>query len=184
MAKRSGKSTNTNVTIRGSTNVRVSVGGAKEEPELIFPHRLVIGDWSNDGHGAKEFVDFLCTHSEKAIKKAYFAAIKKGGVSLHDDHKGTVKHVVCCDCDDSTLTKEARDALIALGIDMSKIGHDQDDGGGGFYLSYDDIAVLFMEMVKTQIADFDYQQTKTKALNGYWSEDFNIGFGYGTLGQG
>lgn len=34
----------------------------------MFEHRIVIGDWSDDGHGKTEYFTFKCSHDEEAIK--------------------------------------------------------------------------------------------------------------------
>lgn len=158
-----------------------------KKAELPFLHWLVIGDWSNDGHGDKEFISFRCTHDDAAVKKAYLAACKKGKVALHDDHKGSIDHVICCDYEDRKMRESAKEALIALGVDLSKLvdaEEDEDDGSIG--LNAESIVVIFAEMVKTQIEGFAYElpeNTRLPTLNGYWSKDFNLQFGYGVTGR-
>jgi len=66
----------------------------------MFQHRLVIGDWSNDGHGKSKYFTFECSHDENAVKKAYKAAVKKSKVSLHNE-KGADS--ICCDYEDSKI---------------------------------------------------------------------------------
>lgn len=161
----------------------------KTEKELPFLHWLVVGDWSSDGHGDKEFISFRCTHDEKAVQKAYLAACKKGNVALH---KSGAEHVIACDYEDNKLRPDARKALKKLGVDLSLLDDnsdeddDEDADDAGTYLGPQDIVVLFAEMVKTQIDGFNYvipENTRLPTLNGYWKKDFNFQFGYGVTGH-
>jgi hypothetical protein len=144
--------------------------------------RIVIGDWSKDGHNKMEFFTFQCSHEEKDIKKAYKAAIKKCKVSLHDDG-GRLRNAVCCNYEDSIIPADKLRSLKELGVNFdfreSKF-HKNDAGEDEMSCNPQDIANLFFAIVKTQIPGFEYKLVKEKnPINGFWSKDFNFSFGYG-----
>jgi len=143
--------------------------------KLAHEHRLVIGDWSDDGHNQKEYFTFKCTHDEKAVKKAYKDAVKKCKVSLHDDIRGAKP--VCCKYQESCIEAPEIKALEKLGVNFDFTSSEFDDT---LPCCPEDIACLFFEMVKTQIPDLEYKLVEEKkTLNGFWSSDFNFQFGYG-----
>lgn len=141
-------------------------------------HRIVIGDWSKDGHNQFDFFNFECSHGEDEIKKAYRAAVKKSKVSLHDEGMKNKAVAVCCDYQDGKICDEQINALKEIGVDFNCINGDYEDGG--LSCSPETIAKLFFEMAKTQIPGFTYKLVEEKRpINGFWSKDFNFGFGYG-----
>jgi len=154
---------------------------------MKYEHRIVIGDWSHDGHNQDAYFTFQCSHEEKEVKKAYLKAVKQCKVSLHEqDGKGkrlSGVTPVCCRYEDSTINAPALKALKELGVNLSfreSKFNQNDKGEDEMGCSPQDIAYLFFEMVKTQIPDFEYKLIKEKkTINGFWSSDFNINFGYG-----
>jgi hypothetical protein len=152
---------------------------------MSFQHRIVIGDWSHDGHNQEDYYTFECSHDEPEVKKAYWAAIKKCKVALHENNDKRLKGVksVCCKYEDRTIKAPELKALTDLGVSFDKMENlfEQDkDGNDELNCSSQDIAYLFFEMVKTQIPGFEYKYIKDKkTINGFWSEDFNLSFGYG-----
>lgn len=139
-------------------------------------HTIVIGDWSKDGHNQSDNFTFECNVEEADIKKAYLKAVKKSGISLHDAHgrANSKARAICCDYEDNKLDDKAVELLKAIGVDFSEVHLEEGTIGP------EDVARLFFGMVKSQISGFEYKLIKTpKPLNGFWSKDFNHGFGYG-----
>lgn len=139
-------------------------------------HTIVIGDWSCDGHNQSDKFTFECNAEEANIKKAYLQAVKKSGISLHNDHGKTKSkaRAICCDYEDSSLDEEAVEQLKGIGVDFAEV-HLEDGTIGP-----EDVARLFFDMVKTQIPGFEYKLIENpKTINGGWSKDFNHSFGYG-----
>jgi hypothetical protein len=158
---------------------------------MKYKHRIVIGDWSKDGHEQSEFFTFQCTHDQPEIKKAYLAACKKCKVSLHyQDHKhpSRMKGItpVCGRYEDSSIPAPQLQALKDLGVNLDfreTEFHQNNDGKDELCCSPQDIANLFFAMVKTQIPGLEYKMVEeNKPINGFWSEDFNFSFGYGCFG--
>lgn len=141
-----------------------------------YMHRIVIGDWSGDGHSQKEFFSFNTTHDAEAIKKAYVEAVQKSGVALEEDTGA--EDVILCDYEDNSIKEESLLKLKKLGVDLSFFGPRLVDGEIE-YCTPEETAILFFEMVKTQIPGFNFALIKESCLNGFWSKDFNHGFGYG-----
>lgn len=168
-----------------------------ENPTLPFTHVLAIGDWSCDGHGRSDMISFNCSHDESAVKTAYAKAVQQSGVSLHEHHRNSIKgdrfppkfipkwNNVCGDCDDAKISDKVKTALEEMGVDFKKVSPEEEPDEDGLMLYPESVAILFFEMVKTQITDFVYSKCdRNKTLNGYWSEDFNVNFGYGCYDTG
>jgi hypothetical protein len=151
------------------------------EPDNMYEHRIVIGDWSHDGHNQEEYFTFKCSHDEQEIKKAYKEAVKKCRVALHDDHgRGKGITPVCCNYEERTIREPEVERLKELGVNLD-FAKGMDDNGD-LSCGPEDIARIFFEMVKTQIEGFTYELIpEKKTINGFWSKDFNYGFGYGTF---
>lgn len=143
--------------------------------------KIVIGDWSHDGHNQSEFVYFDSSLSEAEVKEAYREAVAKCGVGLHGPGRGE-KHTAICDkYEQRTFSLELKEKMEAIGVDFTQVGGSEivegqwgDFGGKG-------IAKLFLQLVKAVRPGFQYDiiNDRVPCINGFWSKDFNIGFGYG-----
>jgi hypothetical protein len=143
--------------------------------------KLVVGDWSHDGHNQSEFVYFDCNLTEVELKAAYLEAVEKCGVGLHRPRKGEKHTAVCTEYEQRTIPLELKAKMEAVGVDFEKVGGSEiivgewgDFGGKG-------IAKLFLELVKAARPHFEYEiiNDRVPCVNGFWSKDFNISFGYG-----
>lgn len=154
---------------------------------MDYTTTLVIGDWSDDGHCMKDFVSFKVSHPEDEIKAAYWKAVEKSGVAVHSQGYGEIPYAeqhILCEYEDDMIPPDAREALAKIGVDFSagclKELVDYFGDGEAYQASSCHVPFIFMEMVKTQIPGFEYEEVeRVPTLNGYWSKDFNIGFGYG-----
>ena len=45
-------------------------------------YKIVVGDWSEDGHNQWQFFYFKCNATQEQIKKAYLDAVKASGLAL------------------------------------------------------------------------------------------------------
>ncbi len=141
---------------------------------MSFEHRIVIGDWSNDGHNRKEYFTFKCSHDEETIQKAYLQAVSKSKIALHDDRVAKEITAICCRYENNKINEEQIAALEKIGVDFSKITIED------MSIYAKGVAILFFEMVRTQIEGFTYELIpEKKPINGFWKEGFNYGFGYG-----
>lgn len=139
-------------------------------------YRIAIGDWSNDGHGQKDMYTVRTSHNMKDIVAAYRKSVKKSGVALDNNTKGA-KHRVCVEYEDSTVNAECVQLLTKLGVnwDFRDSLFSED---GSLSVTPEDVAHLFMEMVKTQIPEFAYEfAEEPPVINA--SDSFRDHIGYG-----
>jgi hypothetical protein len=143
-------------------------------------YKLMIGDWSKDGHEKCEDVIFETNKDAEEIRKAYLRAAKKIGVSLHDERNCTP---ICTEYEDSELSKEAQDKLIKAGITVFDLAgyKDKMPEEENFTIYPEDIAEIFFKMVITQMPDFEYKviSDNVESINGNWNKTLNESFGYG-----
>ncbi len=146
-----------------------------------YTYRIVIGDWSEDGHNRFEYFVFKCTHSEKEIKETYNKAVEKCGIALHrmyDENRRVTGISVCCDYENNTIPDYYAEKLKSLGINFNQFCYDENMES--YLMEPKDITILFLEMVKSQIEGFEWASgEEAPCINGFWSNDFNHSFGYG-----
>jgi hypothetical protein len=158
---------------------------------MKYTHRLVIGDWSDDGHSKKQFVRFEASHDRKQIVEAYKKAANKADVSVCSFQGGPID-VVCEDYEDSRIRAGAIEKLEAFGISKQDLldtqffeEEDPEDEPnelstwGGEGLSW-----LFLTMVSKVLPDFEFkllEDDKHDCINGFWQQDFNGSIGYGVF---
>ncbi len=142
----------------------------------MHTYRVVIGDWSTDGHGRSDDYLVKTSHKQAECQQAYRDAVKASGVAL--DHQSKAKIQLCCDFEDSYISAEAIQKLTELGVVWDFLESELNDDGG-VSVGPDEMARLFMEMIRTQIPDFQYRFVKEPpALNGWWG-NLNVSIGYG-----
>lgn len=149
-------------------------------------YKVVVGDWSSDGHGVSEFVYFNTNKDQADIKKAYNEAVKKCGLTLDNPHLAKKKYTeILNQYEDSKILPMHVKKLEEIGVTFEAVGCDGDDQDGEMTWCFghngDAICRLFLEMAKTQLPDLEYEIIKdeTPCINGFWSDDFNVQFGYG-----
>lgn len=151
---------------------------------MEFTHRLVIGDWSNDGHEKSDFVAFNATHSREDIIKAYNEAVKKVGVTVCGDYTESPM-CLCQDYEDSSIPDAALEKLEEFGIskeEMLETNYFDEFRGNVSASAPESLAWLFLEMVQKLLPEFDYEFISFDDLgciNGFWQKDFNKSIGYG-----
>lgn len=139
--------------------------------------RIVIGDWSDDGHCQKEYYSFECNAEKEDIRKAYKQAAKKSGIALHTDYRKKVR-AICNAYQDSVIDDEAIEALKSIGVDFKNITIEENN------IYPEGLAILFFEMVRTQLPNFEYKLVdEVLTINGFWQKDFNHMIGYGCFGN-
>lgn len=159
--------------------------------KLKYTYKIVVGDWSDDGHGKCAYHLFRSSHPIDEIRKAYDQTVDQIKVALHgSDDRGRQlpKDIicVCTDYEERRIPTEALNRFKSIGIDLveilSKEGVEdipaEDDGR---YINHSDILVVFLTMVKAQIPGFEYERVKDEieCINGHYAPGFNHQFGYG-----
>jgi hypothetical protein len=155
---------------------------------------LVLGDWSNDGHGKYDKVLVESNKTVREIQDAYKASCKLTGVSFNhnDDFTGRTrdyreahKYHIATDYERGfDVTDEAKQALKDAGFDVEKhfaFGMDQD----GEQIEDNDVIFLYLwtEFVKLSLPDLIInkipEDESIPVINGYWNGNLNVQFGYG-----
>lgn len=159
---------------------------------MIYKFYLVLGDWSDDGHGKSDKVLIESNYSEKDLQKAYKKSCKKTGISFNHNDNFTGKKdaiLICTDYEDSQITEEAYRALAKLNcpfndLEFDGIGCDEvtEDNCDELYLNQESFTNLLMWFIGLSMPeDFEWKEVEDKIpyLNGYWDKSLNVQFGYG-----
>lgn len=156
-------------------------------------YRLVLGDWSEDGHGILKEVLIECNCNDVTdIQNAYKASCKKFGVQFNDDKDYTGKnlpygdpHFIWTEYGDSNMSVVAYDILNNAGC-FDGIDIEENDDGRYYIDSIEsgleEHAKVIMNFISLSMPDdFTYQIIKKNypCINGYWNENLNVQFGYG-----
>jgi hypothetical protein len=146
--------------------------------------KLVVGDWSSDGHNQSEFFYFDSNLSEAEVKAAYLEAVKKCGVGLHRPARGEKHKAICTEYEERTFPLELKAKLESIGVDFEKVGGSEIVFGSWGDFGAEGVAQLFLQLVKGVRPDFEYEiiNDRVPCVNGFWSKDFNFSFGYGVYG--
>lgn len=128
-----------------------------------FPHAttLVVGDWSDDGHGKTDVIIIHSNIESEKIMGAYRKASKKLGFKLIDD--------VCTDYEDSMLPTQDLKKLMDHGLRLEQIfepGYDEleeakraleNESSEGISLWPDSYAKIFLFIVGLGDPTFGYK---------------------------
>ena len=135
---------------------------------MNYSYSLVIGDYSNDGHNQSDLYSFKCTHKDNEIYKAYKKACKKSGVKLEN---------ILEEYEDSSISETTMESLTAIGVNLDSLDVELYEGQYIFYP--ENVALLFLEMVRSQLEGFAYEMVAPPpCLNG-WNPKLRSQFGYG-----
>ena len=83
----------------------------KKDPKFAHTVNLIVGDWSDNGHGKTETFTVNCNLDKKALEKAYKAGVKKTQVDLTKD--------VATNFEDNSISRDAVDKLGKHGFKIS-----------------------------------------------------------------
>lgn len=155
---------------------------------------LVLGDWSDDGHGKYDKVLVESNKSVKEIQDAYKASCKLTGVSFNHnddyteikrDYKEQEKYHIATEYEQGfDVSDEAKQALRDAGFDADKhfaFGMDEE----GDQVEDNDVVFLHLwtEFVKLSLPDLIInkisEDNSIPVINGYWNKNLNVQFGYG-----
>ncbi len=129
--------------------------------------RLVLGDWSHDGHGqtSEEYIN--SNLSLKQINAAYKKGTKKIGFDFCD--------TAACEYEDSTISKENFKALRDAGFDDELENCDDDSEEDGVSIWRDDFTRMYLFIVKLGNPAFTFTEAKDEGT-------IHVG-GYGLFGN-
>ena len=159
---------------------------------------LVLGDWSDDGHGKYDKVLMECNVPVKRVQDAYKKACKLTGVSFNNtdvftgqkrDYKTARDYRIACEYDNSSIPGPAKEVLIKHGLTAElfkdfECGEDfNTEDNTPFYLCRDGYIALWCWFIR--LADPEIELKVAKAtdaipvINAYWNDNLNVQFGYG-----
>ena len=139
--------------------------------------RLVMGDWSKDGHNQSDEYIYECNYSVEEVREAYLRSCKLTRVQFHSEtgeEEWDIIDTPWTNYEDRDMTEEAMEVFKKFDI-----WHEQEDDG------YVDCPEDFiMEFIGLSLGDFKFEKVKdpTPALNGWWGP-MNFSFGYGLYGM-
>lgn len=126
--------------------------------------KLVVGDWSHDGHNQTDSVQILSNLSKNSINRAY----ENGSYKIGFDFKNSI----CVEYEDNSLCKEKLNILLDHGLwpdDAESLKKDEEE----LYLDSDQFIDIYLFIAKLGDSGFKY-----KIINYEENPSINIG-GYG-----
>ena len=110
---------------------------------MKYKFKLVMGDWSDDGHGESDTKICSSSHSIDEVRDAHKKLAIKGIDLLSQ-------------CDEyliNNLEKGFVEKLNSIGFDINDFVYDEDE----YYVSSTDWMKLYMELAKIEIPELEYK---------------------------
>ena len=130
----------------------------------MYTTKLVMGDWSDDGHGKTEDIVIKSNLTSKQLEAAYNKGVKKLGFDFAE--------VCCADYEDSEVPEEYQEKLLKAGF-ADYLPEDQLEGGGNWFDDFYTDSYVWVWMFIAYLGDPKLVWEKAKEVN-----SINIG-GYG-----
>lgn len=160
---------------------------------------LVLGDWSDDGHGKYEKVLMESNVDVAIIQKAYKDSCKLTGVSFNhnDDYTGlnrqymeATEYQIATEYERRGIPAKSVTELLKHGFEENFLDKYDFEGWkktveSGDDLHYDDLFVdLWIWFVKLSLPENTIlkkadAKNDIPVINGYWNKNLNVQFGYG-----
>jgi len=146
---------------------------------------LVLGDWSDDGHGKSDKILLKSNKSVTEIQNAYKQSCKSTTCSFNHnddftgikrDYKESIKYCVCSEYQQTTLTPEIIKIFKKQNCPFLKKLENDD-----YIVSQEIFVKLLMWFISLSLPDFKCEEIEDDipVLNGYWDNNLNVQFGYG-----
>ena len=154
-------------------------------------YKLVIGDWSDDGHGKCEDFLFEVNKPLEEIQQAYRDSVVLTGTKFHHNQDGSIPTdleakalAILTDYEEYRIPVEALDRLKTQGLELSfEYGlEDWEDDGDSGVNGPEGVATLIMWFIKLSLPGLEYKLIKddVPSINGWWG-NLNHQFGYGVF---
>ncbi len=148
---------------------------------------LVLGDWSDDGHGKSEKLLIESNKTVEEIQNAYKDSCKLTGISFNGDNEDYTQtnrfwvessnYRIAVEYEEPKLTSEVLEVLEKFKCPKGIIENYNEEP---YYRSYIDLWDWF---VKLSLPDLEFNIVKEDdgipCINGYWNKNLNVSFGYG-----
>ena len=149
--------------------------------------KLVLGDWSDDGHGKSREVVYEVNTTVLEVQEAYKASCKLTKIEFNhnenyvgDKASSTERRnrAIGTEYENPYVNENTKEILEEYGIAMSNFT-ELYQGDTTYYLS--DYEGLWWAFVSLSLPTLRYQQVDdtVPCINGYWNDNLNVQFGYG-----
>jgi hypothetical protein len=168
-----------------------------DQKENEYKFKVVIGDWSSDGHGKCDELVFKGNHPVEELRQAYKDSCRLTGVQFNHNQNYTGieidqkdfkkkwaerKKYVCTNYGDDKINAYAYEKLKEFDLNVGKFGE---------RLDIKEFTEIILNFIKLSIPDFKWNEASFKRselknippLNGYWNKELNVQFGYGLYGD-
>ncbi len=145
---------------------------------------LVLGDWSNDGHGKTKKILYEVNHTVEKVQQAYKNSCKLTGISFNHDEdytglkrgwKETKKYQICVEYENTQLPKEVIGILEAFNCPLV---NDLKIANGYIEDMFNDLWWWFISLSLDNL-HYTLVEDTIPVINGYWNKNLNVQFGYG-----
>ncbi len=162
---------------------------------------LVLGDWSDDGHGKHDKILLESNVSIDEIQQAYKDSCKLTGVAfnINEDFTETNRpwqeadlYRIACEYDEGNLSMFVFGILAKYGLTREMLNEWDVDGNGDYEDEDYDPVILYKEsyvslwiwfvklsLPKTAVIKTADAKDEIPVINGYWNKNLNVQFGYG-----
>lgn len=157
---------------------------------------LVLGDWSDDGHGKHDKILLESNVSVEDIQNAYKASCKLTGVSFNHnedytetdrDWREADRFRIACEYEDSTLSPFVFGILAKHGLTKKMLkewdpdGFEDEEDISLTTESYIQLWIWFVKLSlpKDTVLTIVEGKDEIPCINGYWDKNLNVQFGYG-----
>lgn len=153
--------------------------------------KLVLGDWSDDGHGEYEVFGIISNYNVSILRKAYKNSCKLTGLTFNhnEDYTGLLKgkyghwRQLFTEYESSEIEPEACKILEEYSLIKKNDWDEEEDCG--ICMDVDDVADLIMRFIALSMPeDFVYTFSdiglkNAEPINGFYNSELNVQFGYG-----
>jgi hypothetical protein len=151
----------------------------------MYIMKLNIGDWSNDGHGVCVQEVFKVNFKLQDVQQAYKQSCKTTGLQFNHNEDYTGGYCkgygswrqLFTEYDGSTITGQAYEQLANFMPEVSELLFKDDE-----HYYCEDFSSLWWGFVKISLPELTYEKVQIDNINGYWSNNLNVQFGYGVVG--
>ena len=139
---------------------------------------LVIGDWSDDGHGKFEKVLVEVNKTVEEVQNAYKDSVNLTKISFNENNSyhgfKDVKYEVCIGYEDNRLIPAVIERFKELKCPTNILENFIEESYVDTFYS------LWFWFVSLSLPDLKYNVVnEIPNINGYWNKNLNVGFGYG-----
>ena len=138
--------------------------------------QLVLGDWSDDGHGKSESIHIETNKTLSEVRQAYLKSCELTKLAFDEGSLHRNYHHIAVDYEDNILSEEIIEILKEFNYPFINELEDEDN-----YIYTDNYVRLWFWFIGLSLDDFQYEIIKDTipVINGYWNKELNVSFGYG-----